>query len=315
MVSERDAAALAARYALGDVVDLAGPLARGEQGEVWRLTTTSGAWAVKALDEATSEDEVRDEVRFQTAARAAGVPTPAIVRTADGDVLALAGAQQVRVFDWVDLREPEPGLDPALVGATVAAIHRVAFDGGPPLDPWYTDPVGARRWDELVEACSVGGAPFARRLAEARDELVALEKLLEAPNDLRTCHRDLWAVNLRATADGNACVIDWSDCGRADPSQELALVLVEFAGGDPGRARALHDAYADAGGPARVVRSGQFSMVIAQIGHIGARACARWLEPGATMAERDDAADLVDEMVGDRALTRDGIALLLDAVG
>jgi hypothetical protein len=33
------------------------------------------------------------------------------------------------------------------------------------------------------------------------------------------------------------------------------------------------------------------------------------------MAERDDAADLVDEMVGDRALTRDGIALLLDAVG
>jgi hypothetical protein len=230
-------------------------------------------------------------------------------------VLALAGTGQVRVFGWVDLREPDPGLDPALVGAVLAAIHQVPFDGGPPLDPWYTDAIGAGRWHELVEACSAAGAPFAPRLAQARDELVALEDLLEAPRDLRTCHRDLWAVNLRATSDGDACVIDWSDCGLADPGQELALVLVEFAGGDPARARALHEAYVAAGGPGRVVRPGQFSMVIAQIGHIGARACARWLAPGATTVEREAAAELVDEVVGDRALTRDGIALLLDAVG
>jgi Ser/Thr protein kinase RdoA (MazF antagonist) len=314
MLTVRDAEVVAARYALGEVVDLAGPVARGEQGEVWRLSTASGAWAVKVLDERATEDEVREEVRFQTAARTSGVPAPAVVFTSEGHVLAPVGTSEVRVFQWVALHEPDPGLDPTCVGAVVAAMHQVPFDGGPPLDPWYTDPVGPERWGELVEACSAGGAPFAPRLAAGLDELLALEALLDAPADLRTCHRDLWAVNLRGTVDGRICVIDWSDFGLADPSQELALVLFEFAGGDAGRARALHEAYVATGGPGRVQRPEHFSMAIAQVGHIGARACARWLDPAATATERDAAVDLVDEVVGDRALTPPGIGLLLDAV-
>ena len=42
-------------------------------------------------------------------------------------------------------------------------------------------------------------APFAERLADYRDELVAIEALIAQPGTLRTCHRDLWADNLRAT--------------------------------------------------------------------------------------------------------------------
>jgi Ser/Thr protein kinase RdoA (MazF antagonist) len=314
MLSTRTAAEVAAQYALGDLVGLSGPVARGEEGEVWRLTSTAGTFAVKVLRDRTSEDTVGEEVRFQTAARGAGVPAPAIVRTQEADVLATAGGEQVRVFDWVDLREPDPDLDPVLVGAVLAAIHRVSFDGGPPLDRWYTEPVGAARWDELVEACSAQGAPFASRLAVARDELVALEALIAAPAVLRTCHRDLWTVNLRGTTDGGVCVIDWTDYGLADPSHELALVLHEFAVDDARRARALHDAYVAAGGPGRVDRPEHFSMVIAQVGHIGERACARWLDPRASAAQREDAVELVGEVVGDRAVTRDGITSLLDAV-
>ena len=82
------------------------------------------------------------------------------------------------------------------------------------------------------------------------------------------------------------CVIDWENCGLADPSQELALVLFEFGLGNPERARALYGAYLDAGGPGRIDRRGNFSMLIAQLGHIGEDACERWLDPGESEAER-----------------------------
>ena len=131
------------------------------------------------------------------------------------------------------------------------------------------------------------GAPFAERLSEMRDELVALEGLMEEPRDLQTCHRDLWADNVLRTAAGGLCVIDWENCGLADPSQELALVLFEFGLGDPRRARALYRAYLEAGGPGRIDRRGNFSMLIAQLGHIGEDACARWLDPGESEAERE----------------------------
>jgi hypothetical protein len=39
--------AIATAYALGEVVDFVGPVDRGELGEVWRLITTTGTWAVK----------------------------------------------------------------------------------------------------------------------------------------------------------------------------------------------------------------------------------------------------------------------------
>ena len=80
-------------------------------------------------------------------------------------------------------------------------------------------------------ALDAAGAPFAMRLGELRDELVAVEQLLTPPRHLRTCHRDLFADNLRVTADGDLCVIDWDNCGLADPGQELALVLYEFGDG------------------------------------------------------------------------------------
>jgi Phosphotransferase enzyme family len=158
-------------------------------------------------------------------------------------VFATIAGRQVRVYEWVDLRAPDSRLDPARVGAVVAAIHRVPATDLSPLDPWYHEPVGADRWDHLIEELVEAGAPFARRLADLRDELVALESWIEPPQLIQTCHRDLWADNVLPTPDGGVCVIDWEDSGPADPSQELACVLFEFARADPGRIRALTDAY------------------------------------------------------------------------
>jgi aminoglycoside phosphotransferase (APT) family kinase protein len=291
-----------------------GPVARGRQGVVWRLETADGSWAVKVPFHESGEDDAALSTRFQEAAYAAGVATPRVQRTTEGCVFATVGGRQVRVYEWVDLHAPDSGLDPTVVGTVVAGIHRVSVsDLGGPLDRWYHEPVGADRWDELVEQLRAAGAPFAGRLADLRDELVALESWIEPPEILRTCHRDLWADNLLATADGGVCVIDWENSGPADPSQELGCVLFEFARADPGRARALTDAYRDAGGPATVHRRGHFSMLIAQLGHITEIAAADWLEPNVRSPQRTDSAAWIGEVL-DEPHTRKLLDSLLATV-
>jgi thiamine kinase-like enzyme len=312
MLQTGDATEIAARFSLGDAATLSGPVARGEVGQVWRLTTSRGTFAVKEPFEPISLDEVREHADYQEAAHAAGIPVPAVFRAGDGDAFAELAGVQVRVFEWVDLLERDADVDPAQVGRIVASIHRLEYRGRLPTDPWYTDAIGSERWDALLDVLHTNGAPFAERLSEMRDELVALEGLMEEPRELETCHRDLWADNVLPTPSGGLCVIDWENCGLADPSQELALVLFEFGRGDPRRARTLYQAYVEAGGPGRIERRGDFSMLIAQLEHIGADACARWLEPGGSEAERKRQEARAEEFAT-LPLTREAIDLLLTA--
>jgi Ser/Thr protein kinase RdoA (MazF antagonist) len=305
--------ALADRYALGRDAVLSGPVARGEQGRVWRLETSEGTWAAKELFVSQTETNARADADFQDAVRAAGVQMPRVLRSVDGDVLADLAAAQFRVYEWVDLCAPDPRLEPASVGRVVAAIHRVRFASDGPVDPWHREPVGSERWDELVHALDARDAPFAADVARARDELVAVEQLIEAPRDLQVCHCDLWADNVVGTPAGGVCVIDWENCGPADPSQELGMVLFEFASDDPRRARPLYDAYVDAGGPSRVDRPGNFSMAIAQIHHIAEMDCEAWLDPAASEEERRRRVPRIAEFI-DRPLTRAVIDVLLAAL-
>jgi hypothetical protein len=94
------------------------------------------------------------------------------------------------------------------------------------------------------------------------------------------------------------CIIDWENSGPADPRQELACVLFEFARADSGRTRALINAYREAGGPARVYRRGHFSVLIAQLGHITEAAGSDWLNPNSPSPKRADSAwigEVLDE--------------------
>ncbi|GAA2737263.1 hypothetical protein GCM10009867_23790 [Pedococcus aerophilus] len=310
-----DSAEVARCFDLGRVRSSStGPVARGKQGEVWRLDTTEGAWAVKVAFGAVSEPGIAASAAFQEAAHAAGVPTPELRRTREGAVLGRVGATElVRVHSWVDLGPPDPLLDPAAVGEVVAAIHRLDVPADGPADPWSHEPVGAARWDDLVEELAAAGAPFAGDLARLRDELVALEGWIEAPEVLRTCHRDLWADNLLPTPDGGLCVIDWEESGPADPSMELAAVVFEFGRSDPARARALVESYRAAGGPGAVRRRGHFTMLIAQLGHITATASSDWLRPNPRSPSRQDAHAWVAE-VFDEPHTRAVLDGLLRAV-
>ena len=138
-------------------------------------------------------------------------------------MLADVDGTRLRVYQWVDLLPPDIQLDPEVVGSVLAAMHRASTPDDGPLSPWHQEPVGARRWDDLVTRLRAAGAPFAERLADLRDELVGLESWLQPPRSTLTCHRDLWADNLLPTADGGVCVVDWDESGPADPCHGAGL--------------------------------------------------------------------------------------------
>jgi Ser/Thr protein kinase RdoA (MazF antagonist) len=313
-VEDRHVPELLETFGLGSTGRLsAGPVAEGRAGSIWRLDTELGGWVVKpeagdrgpeglaALEETTA---------FQEAARRDGVPTPKVRRTRTGEVVADLGGVRVTVLSWENLLGADRDLDPVALGRLLARLHQVDYAGTLGLHPWYSDPVGATTWAALVDGLRARRAPFADEIAVLVPEFVGMESLLgRPPRSVRISHRDLWADNLRATADGGLCLIDFDDAGLADPSQELALILVEFAGDDAARARVVREAYAEAGGPGRVLGPADFAMPVAALCHILEAGCRQWLA-ATTDDARADNEGWVREFL-ERPLTRDAIERLL----
>ena len=197
------------------------------------------------------------------------------------------GGLPVRVDQRVDLLPPDSALDPAEVGRAVAAIHCTPFLGERPEDPWYTDPVGTPAWDALADDLAAAGVSFASDLGAMARRVRRAGGADAALADLRTCHRDLWADNIRPAVSGGLCVIDWENCGLADPGQEVARVLFEFGYGDPDRAGAVYRAYRRAGGPGhRPVTVGLLDDSSPSWGTSPRWLRRIWLDPGTTEAER-----------------------------
>ena len=302
--------AIATAYALGQVLDFAGPVDRGELGEVWRLTSTTGSWAVKATFSELPEGAAEVAAQLQGLARQRGVPAPPVRLPSAGGCWARIGDTAVRVYGWVDLLGPDNSLDPVLVGQAVAPLHRTVLPARGPSHWWYTEPVGAAGWDDMLAEARRQRAPFTDQLAGLRDELVALESLLQPVTPRQTCHLDLWADNVRGTPDGGICIIDWDNAGPGDPSRELAMVLFEFGHGRPDRLETLYAAYLAAGGPGRVRSEADFSMLIPQLHHICELHLRRWLQPDVDETVRTRALDHIYEFLDD-PLDRSVIAGLL----
>ncbi len=314
MLSQRQVSTIAERWGLGSDADVVGTASRGELGQVWRVVSSTGIWAVKEPFRLEPQDAILASAEFQEAAVAAGVPAPAVVRTVDGQVVVEVDGAQFRVYSWVDVRPLDLELDPVAVGTVLADIHKMAYPAVGEVDRWYTEPVGAARWDELVLGMNAAGTSLGVRLVELRDELCSLGSICERPSALavQQLHLDLWADNLRATTSGELCVLDWDNCGPGHPGQELALVLVEYCSGSAARARSLYDAYLAAGGPGRVTGLGDFSMVVAQTGNILEWQCRNWLE-ATTSARREHAATEI-EAYASRPLTMSMLSGILASV-
>jgi Ser/Thr protein kinase RdoA (MazF antagonist) len=271
-----EAQAVADEFDLGRATSLSEPVARGEIGEIRRLETDRGSWAVKQELEPRDDGEDPDHGgRFHLACWQAGIPSPRPVTVGDRFSVEVAG-EAVRVYSWVDIAEPDTGLDPAAVGELLARMHAVRTGSDDLVDGWFEAPIGAREWKGVLKASRAAGAPYADRLAEVLPHLIEVESILIPMRPLQVCHLDLWADNLRRARDGGLCVIDFDNCGPADPSRELAMVLFEFGQRDAVRELRLFDAYAAAGGPGRVRCREDLGLTVAQLHHIGHRHLTMW---------------------------------------
>jgi Ser/Thr protein kinase RdoA (MazF antagonist) len=299
-------------FSLGTASRLVGPVAFGRMGEIWRLESDRGRFAVKQSRLPFDPDEVARDAAYQDRVRAAGVPMPALVRTSEGQVLAAVDGVTLRAYEWVDIEREDRRLDPAEIGRVLAAIHAVRVPAGLPVDPWSAEPVGVDRWTVLVDRLRAAGAPFTDRLADLVPDVLAAEALLTAPTDVQVCHRDLWADNVRRSSSGRVVVLDWENAGPAGPAQEVAMVAFEYGCDDPDRMRALYAAYVRAGGPGRVREPGDLTMLIAQTGHIAEVGCERWLR-STTEEDRADNAAWVAEFL-DQPVTVEVVDHLLTAL-
>jgi Ser/Thr protein kinase RdoA (MazF antagonist) len=303
---------IAERFGLGEDARLHGPVAFGRLGEVWRLVTRRGRFAVKHAQSPVSVEDAEFDAAYQEVVRAAGVPMPSVVRTVDGAVVAGIGGGPVRVYEWIDVLPADRRLDPTELGRMLASIHSAVVPTDDPVDGWYVDPVGAEKWQELLVRLRRAEAPFVERLAALLPKVLEAERIVTSPCRVQVCHRDLWADNVRRAPRGGLVALDWENSGPGDVNGELGCALFEYGLGELDRMRTLYTAYVDAGGPGRLVDRGDLTMLVAQQSNIAREGCDRWLS-SSTNRERARNADWVTEFL-DEPVTVESVDRILLAV-
>src|SRR3954463_2031934 len=181
-------------FGLGRAASLSDVVARGELGEIRRLETDGGTFAVKQELESWSIDDAETSTAYHRVCWEAGIPTPEPLRAATGRYIAQVDAERVRAYAWAELADPDPTLDPAAVGTLVARLHQVRHPWPTSeIDPWFEAPIGPAEWKGVVEASRAADAPYAARLAELLPALLEVEEILTSMRPVHTCHPHLWA--------------------------------------------------------------------------------------------------------------------------
>jgi len=259
----------------------------------WRLSTSRGRFAVKALSRDQHPggvEALQVPVRLELAALAAGVPMPRpylAVATGAGVAEVAGPAPQpvlVRVHEWVEGTTPTAPAATGVaaeLGAALAAVHRIGFPTGEgaQVDPWYRAAHGAAHWRGLAERAERAGRGWAGRLRAAVPLLVEVEALVAARAaetvPLLVTHSDLVPGNVLASVQGRPWIVDWDDAGPWNPAEEVAAAVVSWSSGARGEpdervALALVEGYRQVGGgfqeQAPTVLAGSLSAV------------ANWLE-------------------------------------
>ncbi len=284
---------------------------RGAMGEIWRLETARGTWAVKWQFPWAPTDAKPPDVPIQLAAAAAGIPLPLPVTAADGAAVVLAGDRHARVYEWIDLGEPltppVPASTAAEAGGLLGLLHGLALPADEPVDDWYTQVPRADYWADLDDRAAAACAAWAPALAAARSRIGELSALVVPPSARPpvACHRDFNPDNVHPmAADGRLAVLDWEDAGPLDPMRELGYAVFAWCSGDgqfdPVAADALLAAYAAAAGSALEPGADFFATAIAtQLNFLRVMAEQALTEPEHRSYAEQAIANLLDQYLSE----------------
>jgi aminoglycoside phosphotransferase (APT) family kinase protein len=268
-------AEVAGRFRLGPALGAAVFVARGAMGEVWRLQTCRGAWAVKWQFPWGPAEPCPADVQVQLAAAAAGIPLPAPVLTPAGEAVAPIGSHHVRVYEWADLARPvAPPADDrtaAEAGGLLGVLHSLALPSTEPDDPWYARVPPPADWAALADRAAAADLAWAGQLAGAQERIARLSARADVPRRPGrriVCHRDFNPDNVvPASSRDHLVVLDWENAGPLDPACELGYALFAWSAGQghvsTSAVTALLDSYSAALGTDAAVGPGMFATAVA----------------------------------------------------
>ncbi|MFI5777517.1 phosphotransferase [Nocardia sp. NPDC051570] len=266
---------------------------RGSMGQVWRLVTEIGSWAVKLLHEPPDPDLLDNEMALLT--RATSITRSIPLLTSTGSSVLAVDQGHVRVAAWLEGEHPaRPSEVATRVGALLARLHKIDAPYRVAFPAWYNELPTAVQWSDLVDRFSAVSPQCADMLRAAAARLGALGEIPRPPmTDLISCHRDIKPANILVRGDSSDLVVlDWENAGAATPSRELASVIMHWSRWwtpqrDAAIARAIHEGYHAAGGRGQLSTLEDFGLYITEAGnHLYVVALAELANPAGPDGDR-----------------------------
>lgn len=204
----------------------------GLSNDMWRVTTTNGAFAVKIMrahvDAPGFHDNIESAFEIEMNAFRAGVPCPDPMPTGRGKALLRVDGVSLRAHRWCEGSTPvaKEHLDDA--GELLARIHRV---GGHSLRSMDDHPHDPESWAALATQPGLSES-LADQLRSAAPELAHLEKATAASPHLEATfadsHGDLDPKNT-LVASGRLLAVDWDAAGPRPIAREAVTLALDWA--------------------------------------------------------------------------------------
>ena len=247
MLPEGVAAALCIRYNLGEQTAAPAPVTGGLIHRLYRLDTTTGTFAVKALNpEIMRYENIRDAFRRSEAAAAAfaaaGVPA-ILARDAPGGVVQDFDDVAVIIYPWcAGIVLPKASASPEKafqIGAILGRMHALGLPGASPSEPPSTrEPMAQEPWTVLVRRGREQKVEWAAKVEAALPDVFAWDRDRIAadpalPQTLVVSHRDLDQKNV-IWSENTPFLIDWESAGPTNPGMEIIGAALDWSGQSAG---------------------------------------------------------------------------------